>query len=101
MELLRLMAARAEKRLRSSGGKLRGWVSGSYLCRREEPGSVEWRPKGREDRDFDSRAAPGDVGREGFLEGCLAEEDVLEGEVFEGEDLAGDLVGDDDSERVL
>ena len=57
MALLPLMAdcARVERRLRSSGGKFSGWVSGSNLDRREDdeepPRSVEWREarEGRED----------------------------------------------------
>lgn len=51
MELRPLMAEveRADRRFRSSGGRFKGWVSGSnLLLRREEVGSVDWRAS----RDF-------------------------------------------------
>lgn len=85
MELLPLMAdcANEERRLRSSGGKLRGWVSGSNLARREddeEPGSVECREL-RDGRDDDFGESMWDGRRED--------------EVF-----LGDLDGDEGSERV-
>lgn len=53
IELRALIADRAERRFRCSGGRLRGCVSGSIFFRREdepEPGSVAWRAKLREVR---------------------------------------------------
>lgn len=91
IELRALMADSSDRRLRCSGGRLSGCVSGSIFFRREDdkPGSVGWRAKGREVRgdccDLDSREV-GEVGR--------CEEAFLVGE-REPEDFVGDLVGED------
>ena len=84
MELWSLMAEldSSESRFLSSGGKLRGCVSGStLLLREEEPGSVEClEPRdGREDDLVSMR----EDGREDFL----------------GEDLGEDFWGDGGSDR--
>lgn len=89
MELRPLMADcdRADRRRRSSGGRLRGWVLGSNLGRRdEEPVSEECRElrEGREE-DADLTESICELGRDDDLRG----------------DLVGDLVGDGGSEREL
>jgi hypothetical protein len=59
------MAANSDSRLRSSGGRLRGCVSGSTFFRRESPAMVACRPSGREVRTvcgLESREV-GEVGR--------------------------------------
>lgn len=61
----------AEKRLRSSGGRLRGWVSRSYLLpRRDDDGSVECLESlgCREDDLVESRAASRGSLREDFFD---------------------------------
>lgn len=81
-----------DKRRRSSGGKLRGCVSGSNLLRREDEvddGSVEcreslaWRGVEEDDDDFSGAGSLGsryDTGRELLLEG-----DLLLDELFVGD----------------
>lgn len=68
---------------RWSGGRFRGCVSGSifFFLDEEEPGSVEWRPKGRSGSVLDD----GDSAR-----ALVLAEEFLAGAVF----LAGDLVGE-------
>lgn len=95
MELRALMAERADSLLRCSGGRFRGWVSGSIFFRREEeeePGSVACRARERGVRGLDSRGEAAtddgdDSGREDFLVGDL-DEDLVGG-------LSGDLIGED------
>ena len=95
IELRALMAESSERRLRCSGGRLSGWVSGSIFFRRDEerPGSVGCLAKGREvrgDCGLDSRWV-GEPGR------CWADDEpagFLVGE-REPDDLVGDLVGEE------
>lgn len=75
-----------DKRLRSSGGKFKGWASTSILCRREDEevrngrddlllvlvvasGTVEWREEDEEEDFLDGRGC-GFVGDEGSERFC-------------------------------
>ena len=84
LPLFMAFVARADRRLRSSGGRFRGWVLGSILFRLERPGSVECR-ESLEDRDEE----------EGLVFGCSTYEAGRED--FLG-DLVGLLAGDEGSE---
>lgn len=120
IELRPLMAVNWESRLRCSGGRLRGWVSGSIFFRREddddEPGSVDCLGKALELRSLGLASAlpaapappalalepepepgpgPGDAGRANFLVGDLLGD--LEAECFAGEE---DLTGEGGSEGL-
>lgn len=89
MALGSLMLESAERRFLSSGGRLRGWVSGTVRLRREEwPGSVEWRTKVREDLGLCSLRAADDGWDEDFL--LLDEPDAGLDEPL----LEGDFVGE-------
>lgn len=90
-ELRLLIFDKADRRLYSSGGRFRGWVSRSAFLRRDEdPGSVEWRPKVRELRGFEpvSRSR-GDGGAGEGLAGAFLVGD-LEALWTEGEGRRGD-----------
>lgn len=79
--------AKADKRLRSSGGKFSGWVSGSNLLRREDDdddGSVDCR-ESRDERD----GLP-------LISGCV---DCREEDDFLGDFDWGAFVGDEGSDR--
>ena len=81
------MADSADRRFRCSGGRLRGWVSGSiFFALRDEPGSVAWRVKVRGGRGCDDLASrdEGDSGR------CAAAAAAF----LDGEREAEALVGD-------
>jgi hypothetical protein len=97
IELRALMAESSDSRLRCSGGRLRGCVSGSTFFRREEarPASVGCRANGREVRgDCGLDECSRDVGEAGRWDEEEEEAAFLVGD-REPEDLVGDLVGED------
>lgn len=87
------MLDRADNRLYSSGWRLRGWVSGSSLLRRdEEEGELpSFFAKEREVRTLGLSWRPGDAGRDDFL----GDEDLV------GDGAEGDLTGEEGSECEL
>lgn len=85
----------AEKRLRSSGGRLRGWVSISYLLpRRDDDGSVECLESlgCREDDFVESRA---------LLESRAGSRGSLREAFFDERDDEEDLVGEGGCELLM
>lgn len=82
---------------RCSGGRFKGWVSGSifFFLDEDEPGSVEWRPNGRSGRDLESRD-DGDSAR-GMAELPDKVEEFLRGGAAAA--LVGGFVGDFDGEE--